>query len=549
MRNRKGTRKIAISRGLAAASCVAAILFLFLSIPSHAQQRHTPPTRHVRDAVVNGQARWLGALRPTQRLQLAIALPLRNQAELDDLLQQLYDPQSPSYHQWLSVEDFTGRFGPTQADYEAVVQFAEANGMTVTSTTPNQMLVDVTASVADINRTFRVTMGVYEHPTEDRTFYAPDREPSADLGVQLWHITGMDDFSPPRPKLRFAQPGEPMLHTFAGSGPGGGYLGSDMRKAYYGGTALTGAGQSIGLFGLNFNLSDVQLYYNNIGQSFNSSVVQTIAINGYNTSCGSCDDGEPVIDIVESLSMAPGVNSVIEYEAASDVDVFNRMATDNIAKQLSASVGWQPADSSSNEPIFKEFAAQGQNLFVSSGDSGAFSSSNPSYYPCDDPYITSVGGTDLSTNGAGGSWASESSWVGSSGGPTTNGFAIPSYQQLAGVINSSNGGSTTLRNMPDVSMEANTDNYFGGTSLSAPRWAGFLALVNQQAAINGKSSVGFLNPLLYSIGVGSSYNSDFHDITSGNNSNGSASHNAVVGYDLVTGGGQALRSSALPSTR
>jgi hypothetical protein len=544
-----------------------------------AQQRLM--TRHVREAVANGRAQYVRAMPPSQQLQLAIMLPLRNQAQLTSLLQDLYNPQSPSYHQYLSVQQFTDGFGATQADVDAVVQFAQGNGMTVTRITPNRMVVDVTASAASIEKAFHVKMGVYQHPTENRTFYAPDREPSADLSVRLWHVTGLDNFSPPHSLLRFAPKGNVRTEQ-TGSGPGGQFLGSDMRTAYYGGTALTGAGQSIGLFGLNFNLSDVEAYFSSIGQPFNPATVVTVAIDGYDTSCpSSCNDGEPIADIVQSLSMAPGVNAVIEYEASNDVDTFTQMATDNIAKQLSASVGWLPADPTSDEPIFMEFSAQGQNLFVASGDSGAYSlpdctgnNCNPAFYPEDDPYITAVGGTHITTNGAGGAWESEIAWGGtnpvlacanptggSSGGYSTNGFSIPSYQQLPGVIDAANQGSTTLRNVPDVSAEADCDNWWcadgscqggiGGTSLSTPRWAGFMALVNENAANSNAPSAGFLNPTIYGIGTGSSYDSEFHDITSGSNNNGlGQQYNAVTGYDLVTGwgspNGQSLINTLTP---
>ena len=139
----------------------------------------------MREAVSSGQAAWVGRLPATQSLRLNIALPLRNESELDELLQQIYDPQSPSYHQFLSVEEFTERFGPSQEDYDAVISFAQANGLTVTGTAPNRMIVDVTGPVANIERAFHVNMGVYQHPTEDRTFYAPDREPTADLPVAV----------------------------------------------------------------------------------------------------------------------------------------------------------------------------------------------------------------------------------------------------------------------------------------------------------------------------------------------------------------------------
>ncbi len=567
-------------RGTFRSSLVLAAAFLLSTSSLWAQQRAM--TRHVREAVTNGQAAYIRPLPATQQLKLSIMLPLRNQVGLNDLLHDLYDPQSSRYRQYLSVQQFTESFGATQQDVDAVVQFSKANGLTVTRTTPNRMVIGVRGPVANIERAFHVKMGVYKHPTDDRTFYAPDREPSADLSVQLWHIAGLDDFSPPRPRLRFAPKSELRTET-TGSGPGGQFLGSDIRAAYYGGTALTGAGQTIGLFGLNFNLSDVTNYFSSINQPFDSSKVITVSIDGYDTSCPSgCNDGEPIADIVQSYSMAPGVNAVIEYEASNDVDTFTQMATDNIAKQLSASVGWLPADPTSDEPIFMEFAAQGQNLFVASGDSGAYTlpnctgNCNPAFYPEDDPYITAVGGTHITTNGPGGAWESEIAWGGtnsvlacanptggSSGGYSTNGFSIPAYQKLPGVVDSNNQGSTTLRNVPDLSAEADCDNWWcaggtcqggiGGTSLSTPRWAGFLALVNENAANNKAPAAGFLNPTVYGIGTGASYASQLHDITSGSNNNGlGQQYNAETGFDLVTGwgspNGQALINTLTPAS-
>ena len=74
-------------------------------------------------------------------------------------------------------------------------------------------------------------------------------------------------------------------------------------------------GQSVGRFGLNFNLSDVVNYFKSIGQPFDPSKVITVYINGCNTSCGSGNDDEPMADIVQSYSIAPGVDAVIEHEA------------------------------------------------------------------------------------------------------------------------------------------------------------------------------------------------------------------------------------------
>lgn len=553
--------------GLAAFVC--GVVFWLFTIPVQAQQQLQVLHNHVRPAVASGQIASVGALPPTQRMNLAIQLPLRNQAELTSLLHRLYDPSSPDYGHFLTVAQFTDRFSPTEEDYQAVVKFAKANGFAVTETPPNRLLVDLNGSVAQISKAFHVVMNVYQHPTESRTFYSPDREPSLELSVPVWHIAGLNDYSIPHPKMKRAPVGRAVRKN-VGSGPGGAYLGSDMRAAYYGGTALTGSGQAVGLLEFDgYNPSDVTSTFN--GQSF-SVAINNVLVDG--ASAGSDgDDGEQVLDIVQAISMAPGMSQVRVYIApgttsigVGDADIFNKMATENIAKQLSCSWGWNPADTASDDPIFQEFAAQGQTLFVASGDAGAYTGSNATdeSYPAEDVFVVAVGGTDLTTNGAGGPWLSETAWPDSSGGPSDNGFAIPSWQ--AGVANSLNAASTTVRNVPDVAAEANFDNYlcdqgscsgdFGGTSFAAPRWAGFLALVNQQAVSNGNSTLGFINPAIYTIGKGPSYDNDFHDITSGNNNNGKGeSFNAVVGYDLVTGWGSpngqnlinALAGSLTPS--
>ncbi len=532
--------RAAILPALCIMLCSAALLVV---AASEAQAQSSTLTRHVRQDVITGQAPFLNRLPRTQSLNLNLTLPLRNEPELDDLLQALYDPQSQLFHQFLSVQEFTERFGPSEQDYAEVIRFATENGLTVTGTFANRMVVNVTGPVANIEKAFQVTMAAYRHPTENRTFFSPDREPTPNLAVPLWHISGLDNFSTPHP-ISLRRDLEVRGDT-TGSGPSGYFLGSDMRAAYYGGTSLTGAGQSVGMLEFaGYNVADVDSYFARVGQRLTVPVIG-VSTDGSSLSCsGSCDDTEQVLDIESAISMAPGMSQVRVYVSdTSDVSIFNRMATDNLSKSLSCSWGWSPADPASDDPIFKEFAAQGQTLFAASGDSGAYKSRSRDVYPADDVYVTSVGGTDLTTSAAGGPWSAESAWNHSGGGISPNRIAIPSYQKTAGVITAANKGSKTYRNSPDVAAEANTDNYicyngtcaggWGGTSFAAPRWAGYFALVNQQAVAYGRSTIGFFNPTLYGIGLGSGYSTDFHDINSGSN----GTYSTTRGYDLVTGWG------------
>jgi len=548
-----------------AASIVNLAIFISCGIscssippPSAAAGGHAMLAPHLPVAVANGQAAMTGAVSPQQSLNLAIHLPVRNQAELTQLLHDLYDPKSPNFHKYLNVSEFTKRFAVTAADYNAVVAWAKANGLTVTAKTPNRRLLAVQGSVGTVNRAFHVKINYYRHPGGARTFYSPDREPTvAGLSVPLLQITGLNNYVLPQSMLRHravVSAAAPVSAT--GSGPAGEYLPSDMRAAYYGNGPLTGAGQTIGIFSFDgYLLSDVQLYYSKTGMSSNVPI-ENVLVDGFSGACtavssptsSACDDGEQVLDIVNAIGMAPGIKQILFYEGSSNTEILNQMATDNVAKVLSSSWGWNPADAASDDPIFQEFAAQGQSFVSASGDDGEFNSSTYSF-PGVDPYITQVGGTDLTTTGGGGAWSAETAWP-QSGGGYVSGTPIPSWQQLPGVINSSNLGSSTLRNAPDVAAEANFDNPtvvngsfvtgYGGTSFATPRWAGFLALVNQQSVANGKGTVGFINPALYNLGISASYSGAFHDITSGSNppSTGDGSgFNAVPGYDLVTGWG------------
>jgi len=517
----------------------------------------------VPDAVSTGVAARVGDAPSSQSLKLALNLPLRNEAELDSLIQQIYDPSSPNYHHYLTSQEFTDRFAPTQADYDAVVGWAKVNGFNVTNTVPNRRLVDVEAPVDTINRALHIKLGNYRHPTENRNFFAPDREPTVDLGVSLLKITGLTNVSLPHNHMlrgTISQQIKALAHA-EGSGPSGNYVPSDIRAAYYGSGSLNGAGQVVAVFSFEgYKAADLTLFYNQTGTT-SSVPVKNVLVNGFSGTCNSrCDDGEQVLDIGNVVGMAPGLKQVLFYEGDSATDVLNQMATDNTAKVITSS--WGGGDfGSADDPIYKQFATQGQTYLNASGDDGAYNAQtfDP---PSLDPNILDVGGSSLTTSGAGGAWVSETGWgdtfeglYGASGGGFYKpaGYSIPSYQSAAGVITSTNKGSTTLRNDPDISLEADFDNVtvsqgsletgVAGTSYAAPRWAGLLALANQQSVAAGHGTVGFVNPKLYQLALSSSYHSLFHDITSGSNKPAAGSgtgFKAVAGFDLVTGWGSPI---------
>ena len=368
-------------------------------------------------------------------------------------------------------------------------------------------MLDVSGSVADIEKAFHVHMLVYQHPVEARTFFAPDVEPSLDLDTPVLAISGLDNYVKPRPLIH--PPGvSPRIRLLGGGGGGGGgggntgpYEGYDFLNAYAPGVSQDGTGQSLGLFELfGFNGQDITDYEDECGISPYVTVTPVL-IDGasgsddvdYLDDCGYLAYAfEATGDIEMAISMAPGLNSVLVYEGptpqdepplgtsyiqdatttAQINDVFNRMATDNQARQLSCSYGMDI--NLSTVQIFQQFAAQGQSLFIASGDFGAFSSAIDE--PADDPYATIVGGTTLTTTSTG-AWSSETTWIGPAGtdecgnpvppqasaGGISTVYAIPSWQQ--GISMAANQGSTTMRNSPDVSLVADNINVVWGNTL------------------------------------------------------------------------------------
>jgi subtilase family serine protease len=545
---------------------LALILPTIIFLNGAAAQERRGLAGHVPAAV--NQAAAIGRLPSSTCLNLAIGLPLRNQPELTRLAQDISDPASPNYRHYLTPEQFTERFGPTEADYQAVVAFARAHGLAVTATHPHRMLLDVAGSVAEVERAFQTTIRTYRHPTEAREFCAPDTEPSVEADVPVLDISGLSNFRVPHAKNRkpipLGQAATPRPKA-TGSSSGGQFIGGDFRAAYAPGVSLTGVGQTVGLLEFDGYYAGDITAYESLANLPNVPL-QVVLLDGFTgvpTTGVDTGNGEVALDIEMVIAMAPGLSRVVVYEAGPSGlanDILSAMSTNTAIKQFSCSWDFGTTPRATMDGLFQKMAVQGQSFFNASGDSGAFTGGWPE--PDDDPYITLVGGTTLATCASGGFWLSETAWnapnffIATSGGYTTN-YSISTaaiWQQ--GISMSANQGSTTQRNIPDVAMVADdilivADNGYqeitGGTGVAAPLWAAFNALVNQQAAANGQPPVGFINPAIYALGKSAGYSAVFNDVAAGNNStNGTAPEFfAVPGYDLCTGWGSPVGGSLI----
>lgn len=522
------------------------------------------PSKALSDSV------FLKSLDADAHVPLTFILPLRNIEALEELVKRIYDPSDlEHYGKYLTSEEFAERFAPTQEDYDHVIAYAQSLGLNIAGTHSNRTLLNVSGPAEAIERAFNLRLHHYQK-SNGRTFYAPDNDPEVPGAVafMLHGIVGLDNHARWHSYIRPKKTAEGFLTSEASShahpsGPAGGYSPNDIITAYnLTGMSANGAGQIIAMFELGkYQASDINEYTNYFGLP--PAKLKNILVDG---GASGGIDAEVTLDIELALALA-AQSQIYVYEGPNSdqgvLDTYNRIATDNLAKQVSTS--WGLGEDGVNaqylqaeNAIFLQMAAHGQTIYAAAGDSGAYDDQSSHKLVVDDPasqpYVVAVGGTKLTVNPTSGAYSNEVVWnegasQGAGGGGVSSYWPLPSWQTNVSTLY-----SKTHRNVPDVALNADPNTgysiYFngqwttyGGTSCAAPLWAAFTACINQQRASSQKPVLGFANPLLYAIGVGSTYLSNFHDITSGNN----LYYPAGKGYDNATGWGSFMGSNLFAS--
>lgn len=512
---------------------------------------------HMPKQAVISKAVFLKTLDADKIVPLTFVLPLRNQSELEDLVRRLHDPADPQYGKYLSSEEFAERFGPTQEDYDQVITYAQQLGLNIESTHSNRILLNVTGPAKTVEKGFQLSLYRYQLKN-GRSVYAPDNNPAvpSSMASVLKGVIGLDNMAVWRTykkqKKEAAAHANKESHVHP-SGPGGGFAPNDLVVAYnLTDVASKGSGQSIALFELaSYQRSDIVAYTNQFGLP-SPQLTNVLVDGGSQTGI----DAEVTLDIELALALAPE-SQIIVYEGPNSdrgvLDTYNRIATDNLAKQVSTSWGLgedlaTPSFLNAENSIFLQMAAHGQTIYAAAGDSGAYDDypNNTSLVvddPASQPYIVSVGGTTLHVDSQSCAYLAESVWNQgfgrAGGGGVSKIWPIPAWQK-----NVPTTYSKTHRNVPDVALNADTSTgyaifhnnqwaVYGGTSCAAPLWAAFTACVNQQLEASQQPALGFANPTFYAIGVSELAANNFHDIQTGNNLYYRAGNN----YDNTTGWG------------
>jgi subtilase family serine protease len=380
-------------------------------------------------------------------LAVTLSLKLPNEQAAQDLLREIYSPQSASYREFLTPDAFRARFAPTDAAVAEVAAKLAMQGLT--SERVGATTLRVTGTAADLERTFNVSLHLYEVPAAagapSYRYRAPTSMPQvpAGIGDVVDHVIGFSTrphFVPHHLRTNLAFGKQPQRRPAPSNGKGTttnqpGYLTVADFEQYYDvlpllAKGVNGSGRTLGIVTLAaFTESDAFAYWNALDLKVSSNRITVVNIDG---GPGAPSDAsgsiETTIDVEQAGGIAPAAK-ILVYQAPNTnqafLDAFVAAIEDNKAESVSVSWGaWEWFDNLANAPvadpttgeivsslkafdqIFLQAALQGQTLFAASGDAGAYDANDgnlpPDFSlalsvdnPASDPYITAVGGTTL----------------------------------------------------------------------------------------------------------------------------------------------------------
>lgn len=477
------------------------------AVPSYALNRSGTPA--LADTLVT-------PLEISAPLHIGVVLKTRNESELDTFLAELNRPGNAQYHRYLTPEQFKARFGPTDAQVQAVVKHLQASGFTNIEVSANNKLVTAQGNANTVQNGFQV--GLKRFSYRGKQVYANDSAAlvPASLGSVVESVLGLQNAEVPHRLSHRAVPSavvEPdHVSANATSGSQVGHQPTDFATIYDAASLPPATNTTVGIItwgDMTQTIADLNQFTSNAGLA----TVNTAVVQG--SSGTLADDGDPSewdLDSQDIIGTSGGVKQLIFYAAvngdsndsglteATLNSAYNKAVTDNAAKIINVSLGEDESAANSsgtlaaNESVFKQAAAQGQTFSVSSGDAGVYQWSTSPYgapgyigvvsggrvqtkinlskygvsWPAASQYVVAVGGTTLSTTNTT-TWAGETVWnegaayadIGSNGTPLDNavriwatGGGVSQYEPTPSWQASVLGSAAPKRAVPDVAFDA-----------------------------------------------------------------------------------------------
>ena len=513
--------------------------------------------------------RSAGAADPSMPLLVSIDIPLRNLSLLSSIVKQSSDPSSAGFRHFLTYDEVSQTFLPTQAQYHSVLDYLTSSGFTVVSSALNSMIV-VRGTAAQVTEHLGQSVELFTNGT-----------------YSYYETTGSSTLSG---AYSFASNSTGLLMrpdyttaTAAGSGPipsgnitfteGG--QSAKLLQTVYNATGLLskgidGTGYTVGLFdfyGSSLVKQDLAAFDTTYG--FAAPPSFTISpVGPYNPNLGTPLgwDVEVDLDVQASHAMAPGAN-IILYAVNGELPLSTAIAEmvqdgkANVVSQSFSEPEWAYYEGGPSFYLFNSVfaddyymlgSALGMTFLAATGDTGGSGSSagpeGGAGYPSTSPFVTAVGGTTtyISKTSSGALSFNQTAWsnigfvpyfvnFGGSGGGVSILEPTPWYQSSLPVPTSFPDG----RMVPDLSLDSTPGTFIiyhgsplttGGTSESSPLLAGLLTLLMGAE----KGGLGLINPSIYRLAENAqTYQTAFTPVTSGY----TTPWVAKLGYNLASGWG------------
>jgi subtilase family serine protease len=531
-------------------------------------------------------ATYVAPVAASQPVTVGVFLKNPNQAAIDSYVQQLYDPSSANYQNFLDPDTFNTEFGVPAATLQAAESWLAGAGLTVTPVDTATNYVLATGTASQVEAAFGTPLNIYT--ANGRTFYANTLAPSVPAALGIGDVLGLNNynrlFTP-----RVAATGTTTTTTAGiptgGSVPKTGLLSpKDLWSIYDLPSTNMGNGQSMAIFGWGVTdpvVPDLRSFEAEWGLPAVPVTVKEYGDTSTPDTSGDGATGEWELDTQASTGMAPDVTSETLYfgHHNTDTDLLAAITAwvNDKKGPLQGSASFGECENVGNasailsdgmevpgDAVLEQAVAEGRTLFASTGDTG---SSCPILvdtngvatqvypglnWPSASPWAVAVGGTDLTGDGGTPEHRfTETAWEYTGGGNSTSEPA-GSYQSGVTTVNcvfDANGNPTVsgppCRSTPDVAAisgdvatgngmlitnDSGSDQQGAGTSLSSPLWLGFWTRI--QAAAKNKG-LGFANYSIYKVAQSPAYSRDFYDVTVGDNQ----PYPAKPGYDNTTGWG------------
>jgi kumamolisin len=470
---------LAVAAGLQHASAAA---------PSFVSIQSTVATTQI------SMARAAGSTATGQQLTLGVSLRSRNFAGLEQFAEAVSTPHSNVYHSYLTPAQFALAFGPTPAALNAVEHYLTSQGMHITQVYNGGLYLQVATNVGQAESAFHIHINNYQ-ASDGRSFYANDDNiqlPSS-IASSVIDVAGTEDarFSAPgaiaghnvaHPQASFTCPAEAAttLATTVGQ------VVPDQLRIAYGITtpsSVSGYVSTIALAAFDgYNTTDIQTYLSQctpsaLGTAANAAtVVKTVLTGSVSTALTPSTNALEVEANIEAiLSLMPSLNALNVYEGTNTTagiqSLLAKIANDESAQSVIYPYGMCEQDlgfanAQAEEMDFLQMAAQGQSVFASSGNTGAYAclatdglnahgTQLAVMDPASDPFVTAVGGTDLYFTAAT-TYNSDAGWnddIGATGQLYASGGGVSTFWGALGNATSHTGqagyAATTGTN-PDV---------------------------------------------------------------------------------------------------